>query len=426
MRPAFDDLRARSGAAPAVLTAACIDLDRFKAVNDTLGHAAGDDLLRKVARRLTSSVRASDVVIRMGGDEFSILFPDCADGDAEAMAQRIIDVIRRPFVVQGHQVIIGASIGLAHLEADETDPAELLRRADVALYRSKHAGRGCFYWFEKGMFAALEERRTLETDLRKALLLGQFALTYQSQFDFGRGAVTGFEALIRWNHPERGLVTPDAFIPIAEETGLIMRIGAWVLLEACRTAMVWPGDFHVAVNVSPVQFGADGFLESVHAALDGSGLAPQRLELELTESVLLIEDDVVITRMRALREIGVKLSLDDFGTGYSSLNYLRKYPFTKVKIDQSFVREPFADENAHRIVSAVAGLGTAMGMSVIAEGVETEAQLDRIRSQGCSAAQGYLLSRPIFADDIAAYLAAAERRTPPPDAAANDEEPDGC
>ncbi len=426
LRPTFDMLRTRSRATPSTLIAACIDLDRFKAVNDTLGHSAGDDLLRKVAKRLKSSVRAGDEVIRMGGDEFTVLLPDCAEADAEAMALRIIDVIKRPFIVQGHQVIIGASIGLAHLGMSETDPLELLRRADVALYRSKHTGRGCFTWFEDGMFAALDERRKIEVDLRKAVLLDQFVLTYQSQFSFDTASISGFEALVRWLHPERGTISPADFIPIAEETGMILQIGAWVLGEACRTAMSWPVDLQIAVNVSPVQFEAEGFVESVQTALAASGLSPQRLELELTESVLLTEDAIVLDRMQALRQLGVRLSLDDFGTGYSSLNYLRKYPFDKVKIDQSFVREPLADENAHRIVTAVAGLGAAMGMSVIAEGVETEAQLDRIRGQGCSAAQGYLLSRPISAGDIAAYLATAVERTPSTATAIPDEEPTGC
>jgi predicted signal transduction protein with EAL and GGDEF domain len=319
-------------------------------------------------------------------------------------------VLARPFLVRGHQVIIGASIGLATLLPGETDPAELMRRADVALYKSKNSGRGCFSWFEDGMFTALNERRFLETDLRKALLLDQFELAYQSQFDFQTNSITGFEALLRWKHPDRGMVSPADFIPIAEETGEILKIGAWVLRQACRTAVSWPDNLMIAVNVSPVQFEADGFVESVLSALSTSGLAPCRLELELTETVLLTDDKIVIERMEALRAAGVNLSLDDFGTGYSSLNYLRKYPFTKVKIDQSFIREPVADENAHRIVTAVAGLGIAMGMSVIAEGVETEDQLSRIRLQGCSAAQGYLFSRPISGCDVAAYLHAAKAR----------------
>ena len=419
----FEAIRAGAGAPDVV--AACVDLDRFKAVNDSLGHAAGDDLLRKVAKRLVASLRAGDAAIRMGGDEFVLLLPDCDAAAAEAMARRVVDVLGRPFVVHGHQVIVGASVGLARLDPGEAGVDGLLRRADVALYRSKQSGRGCVSWFEPGMFAALDERRTLEADLRKALLLEEFALAYQSQFDFGRAAVTGFEALIRWNHPARGLVSPAAFIPVAEETGAILAIGAWVLREACRAATAWPAGLHVAVNVSPVQFTADGFVESVRTALDASGLAPGRLELELTESVLLTDDALVLDLMRDLRTLGVRLSLDDFGTGYSSLNYLRKYPFDKVKIDQSFVREPLADETAHRIVTAVAGLGAAMGMSVIAEGVETEAQLDRIRAQGCSAAQGYLLSRPIPEAAIAAYLDAA-RRAASADPATPDEEPTRC
>jgi len=405
---AFQTLLDQRGGADIPVMAACVDLDRFKRVNDTLGHLAGDELLRKVSRRLVSSVRRSDVVIRMGGDEFTILLEGSTQAEVEDMAARIIDVLARPFVVMGHQVIIGASIGLAALLPAETDPSELMRRADVALYKSKNSGRGCFSWFEDGMFAALDERRLLEADLRKALLLDEFELAFQSQFDFHTNSITGFEALLRWKHRDRGIVSPADFIPIAEETGEILKIGAWVLRQACQTAMSWPDTLMIAVNVSPVQFEADGFVESVLTALALSGLAPCRLELELTETVLLSEDKIVIERMGALRAAGVKLSLDDFGTGYSSLNYLRKYPFTKVKIDQSFIRAPAADENAHRIVTAVAGLGIAMGMSVIAEGVETEDQLSRIRFQGCSAAQGYLFSRPIRDRDVMAYLQAAK------------------
>ncbi len=408
--PAFGAMLERGSMPDTAHVAACLDLDRFKRVNDSLGHAAGDELLRKVAKRLSGSIRPSDVVLRMGGDEFTILFANCKAELVESLATRIIDVISRSFVVHGHQVSVGTSVGLAILKPGETDVADLLRRADVALYQSKNTGRGRFSWFEEGMLAALNERRLLETELRKALLLDQFELAYQAQFDFGTDSVSGFEALIRWRHPVRGLVSPAAFIPIAEETREILKIGAWVLEEACRMAMTWPAGITVAVNVSPVQFEAEGFVESVRAALTASGLPPTRLELELTESVLLTNDDLVIERMHALRGLGVRLSLDDFGTGYSSLNYLRKYPFNKVKIDQSFVREPFADENAHHIVTAVAGLGASMGMTVIAEGVETEEQLDRIRGQGCSAAQGYLLSRPIPAADIATYLAASSTR----------------
>ncbi len=400
----FQALLDRSRNIDTGIVTACVDLDRFKCVNDSLGHAVGDELLRKVAKRLTASVRRSDTVIRMGGDEFTILFADCETSQAEEMASRIIDVLARPFIVSGHQIIIGASVGLAVLLPLETDPAELMRRADVALYKSKNAGRGCLRWFEDGMFAALDERRLLGTDLRKALLLDQFELAYQSQFDFQTNSITGFEALLRWKHSDRGIVSPADFIPVAEETGEMLKIGDWVLHEACRAAIAWPETLTIAVNVSPMQFEAEGFLESVRSALRTSGLLPHRLELELTETVLVGDEETVVRRMQALRALGVRLSLDDFGTGYSSLNYLRKYPFTKVKIDQSFVREPFADETAHRIVAAVAGLGTAMGLSVIAEGVETEEQLSRIRQQGCSAAQGFLLSRPIAERDVAGYL----------------------
>ena len=411
LRPVFATILDRPRPPGTHVVAASLDLDRFKRVNDSLGHAAGDELLQQVARRLSASIRETDIVLRTGGDAFVILFASARLGSVEDLAVRIVEILSRPFVVHGNQVIIGASVGLASLEPGETDVAELLRRADVALHGSKTSGRGCVRWFEAGMLEAVRERRMLEVDLRKALRLDQFELAYQAQFAFETRSVTGFEALIRWRHPDRGLVASSDFIPIAEETREILGIGAWVLDAACRTARTWRPSLGVAVNISPVQFEAEGFVESVRGALAASGLPAARLELELTETVLLSDDARVIERMRALRALGVRLALDDFGTGCSSLNYLRKYPFTKVKIDQSFVREPFADENAHRIVAAVAGLGASMGMEVIAEGVETVAQLHRIRMLGCAAAQGYLLSRPIPAAAIAAYLAGAGRRT---------------
>ncbi len=387
------------------LVALYCDLDQFKRVNDTLGHGVGDGLLRRVADRLCKAVRGDDIVCRMGGDEFAILLTGRDRAGAEKIAGRIIKLLGRPFLVDGHQLSIGVSVGLAARGPGETEADPLLQRADIALYQSKAMGRGQFFWFQEEMRETLLARRAMEYDLRRALLLEQFEVEFQPQLAFDTDRISGFEALIRWRHPDRGLVPPGAFIPVAEETGLIVGIGRWVLDTACATAAGWTDGLTIAVNVSPIQFEDPGFVDAVHAALAASGLPPDRLELELTESVLLRDEQLVVGRMARLRELGVKLSLDDFGTGYSSLNYLRIYPFDKVKIDQSFVREPHADENAHRIVQAVARLGASLGMSVLAEGVETQEQLDRIRDQGCSSAQGYLLSRPIPVSALAAYLA---------------------
>lgn len=386
------------------LIALFLDLDHFKRVNDTLGHAVGDGLLKKVADRLKKILRSDDIIARMGGDEFAVLLPDTTQSSAEDVAARIVKMIGRPFLVDGHQLTVGVSVGLACLRPDDAGPDPLLQRADIALYESKRNGRGQFRWFEDDMFAALTQRRDIEADLRKALLLDQFEIVFQPQMDVHDARISGFEALIRWNHPERGRVAPLDFIGVAEETGLIIDIGSWVLKEACKSAVAWPEEVTIAVNVSSIQFEDDGFIDAVQTALQTSGLSPDRLELEITETALLENEDVVIERMHELRALGVKISLDDFGIGYSSLNYLRKYPFDKVKIDQTFVREPFADESAHQIVEAVAKLGSAFGMAVLAEGVETSEQLSRIQLKGCSSAQGYLLSPPMAETDIADFL----------------------
>ncbi|MCV3271834.1 putative bifunctional diguanylate cyclase/phosphodiesterase [Roseobacter sinensis] len=386
------------------IVALFVDLDHFKQVNDTLGHAVGDGLLCKVAERLKKTVRRDDLVARVGGDEFAILVSDRALPAAEDVAGRIIKMISRPFLIDGHQITIGASVGLAARLPNENDPDKMLQRADIALYESKRGGRNQFNWFKDEMFAELEKRREIEIDLRKAVLLDQFKIVFQPQMSFEQQKVSGFEALIRWDHPVRGEVAPLDFLSVAEETGLIVEIGTWVLAEACKTAVTWPEDIAVAVNVSSIQFEDDGFLTAVGSALEKSGLSPHRLELEITETTLLKNDSVVLERMNDLRALGVRISLDDFGIGYSSLNYLRKYPFDKVKIDQSFVREPFADENAHHIVEAVAQLGTAFGMNVLAEGVETVEQLARIRQNGCAAIQGYLIGRPIKPAEIGSFL----------------------
>lgn len=408
-----EKMRRDTGEIPNELGVLYVDLDRFKVVNDTLGHPIGDLLLKKVARRLKSAVRESDEIVRMGGDEFAIFARFKTTEELEDIATRIIDLIGRPYMVEGHQVNIGASVGLDTLSREESSVADVLRRADMALYNSKVNGRGCFNWFHKDMSAALDERREMEQDLRKALLLDQFEIVYQPQVSLAKNSIAGFEALLRWNHPTRGLIQPADFIPIAEETRLIEPIGKWVLEEACAAAKTWPEHVSVAVNVSPVQFEAENFVEIVQAVLKKADLPSRRLDLELSETVMLTSKGAITDRMIELHDLGVQLSLDDFGTGYSSINYLRQFPFDKLKIDQSIAREPDADENTHKIVSAVANLGSAMGMKVIAEGVETEDEMDRVREQGCSDAQGFLVSHPLPATDISDYLQKAAASADP-------------
>ncbi|MEM9425534.1 MAG: EAL domain-containing protein [Pseudomonadota bacterium] len=380
-----------------------LDLDRFKRVNDTLGHDAGDALLRSVARRLRSVLRSADYVARLGGDEFvALINGEVDETEVKAIAERVIDKLSRPFLVNGMQVLVGASIGLARSDGVNLD--EALRRADVALYESKRLGRGRATWYTPEMTAALEKRRDLEHALRKALLLEEFVVYFQPQYSFGTSSITGFEALVRWKQSD-GIVPPSEFIPVAEETGLMVDIGSYVLNVACREASEWPQPLTVAVNISPLQFMDDGFLESIQDCLSRWGLPPERLELELTESVLANEDFDVEARMRALQKIGVSLSLDNFGTEYASINCLSKYAFNKIKIDQSFVRDALADDASHKIAGAVAGLGIDLGVNVIAEGIETEEQLARLRAQGVGAMQGFLLSEPIPADKVSSFVA---------------------
>jgi diguanylate cyclase (GGDEF)-like protein/PAS domain S-box-containing protein len=383
----------------------CLDLDHFKSVNDTLGHPVGDLLLRQVAERLSSCLRKSDMVARLGGDEFAVVQTPIIDPDeASKLAGRLIEVLSQPFALDGHDVVIGASIGIA-LAPDDGDGADaLLRNADMALYRAKSEGRGTSHFFEPEMDRRLQARRTLEVDLRKAFASGEFELYYQPLVNVRSGQVCGFEALIRWHHPERGMISPAEFIPLAEEIGLIVPIGDWVLRQACRQAATWPGDIHVAVNLSPVQFRSRGVVRAVLTALGHSGLAPHRLELEITESVLLGETDANIATLHQLRGLGVKIAMDDFGTGYSSLSYLRSFPFDKIKIDRSFVHEMVERPDCIAIVRAVAGLGASLGIATTAEGVETVEQLDRIRAEGCTEVQGYLFSAPRPAGELAGLM----------------------
>ncbi|WP_156680893.1 putative bifunctional diguanylate cyclase/phosphodiesterase [Sphingomonas profundi] len=380
----------------------CLDLDRFKIINDTLGHGIGDQLLKKVADRLSKVSRKDDLVARLGGDEFVILQRGVrSPRDAELLAERLVDLVGRTYVLSGHTVNIGVSVGVA-LASGPVQPRDLLRNADLALYEAKRAGRGRYRFFEQGMDTLLHERRELEIDLRRALALKQFELHYQPFLDLATDTVMGFEALLRWNHPMRGNVPPLDFIAVAEENGLIVKIGEWVLLTACAAAASWPEKLVVAVNVSPIQFKADSLLASVSLALERSGLAPERLEIEITESALLADTDNVLATLHALRALGVKISMDDFGTGYSSLSYLQKFPFNKIKIDRSFVVGGDADSAA--ILKAVSGLGTSLGMAITAEGVETTEQLERIRDQNCTHVQGYLTGRPMTRASVQSFL----------------------
>lgn len=383
----------------------CLDLDRFKQVNDTLGHAVGDALLRAVASRLRDCLRSCDMVARLGGDEFAIVQAplDRAD-EAGTLAQRIIETLSKPYDLNGHQVVVGASIGIALVPADTTEDSHLLKMADMALYRAKADGRGVFRMFEQEMDTKLQARRVLELDLRRAVEMREFELHYQPLVDLASGQVNALEALVRWRHPEQGLVPPDDFIPLAEETGLIGPIGAWVLHQACADAAEWPTDVRIAVNVSAAQFKGHGLIAAVFDALAVSGLPPGRLELEITETALLADADATLAVLRALRAKGVRIVMDDFGTGYSSLGYLRSFPFDKIKIDRCFIKDIETNVDCKAIVRAVTGLGSNLGIATTAEGVETHAQLDQLRAEGCDQIQGYLFSRPVPARDVAALL----------------------
>ncbi len=383
----------------------CIDLDRFKAVNDTLGHPVGDALLKKVADRLVKAARKEDLVARLGGDEFAVVQVGAGQPEAaEALAARLVDLIGRTYVVGGHMLNVGASVGVSVAPANGEDADTLLKNADLALYRAKADGRGMFRFFEPGMDAKMQARRSLEIDLRRALALKEFDLVYQPQVSAHGGVVTGFEALLRWNHPARGMVSPSDFIPLAEEIGLIGPIGEWVLRTACAEAARWPEPITLAVNLSPVQFRGAKLVTIVTSALAHSGLPASRLELEITEGALLDNTETVLGMLNALREFGVSISMDDFGTGYSSLSYLQKFPFTKIKIDQSFVRQMEESADCSAIVRAVIALGRSLGMKTTAEGVETEGQRERIRAEGCTEIQGYLTGRPMCAADAATLV----------------------
>jgi diguanylate cyclase (GGDEF)-like protein/PAS domain S-box-containing protein len=389
----------------------CLDLDHFKDVNDTLGHPTGDKLLMAGADRLRSCMRAGDIVARVGGDEFAILQMALKGPlEAHALAERIENRTSEPYDIEGHQIMSGASNGIALAPADGETSDPLLQKADMALYRAKEDGRCTFRFFEPSMDACLRARHALERDLRKAIRFGEFELFYQPLIMLETGVITGFEALLRWRSPERGMVSPGEFIPLAEETGLIVPLGEWVLGKACAEAATWPGDLTLAVNLSPVQFKKGNLPQVVRATLAGSGLPAARLELEITESILLEESKTNLGILRHLRALGVGISLDDFGTGYSSLNYLRSFAFNKIKIDRSFIAE-VGNTECLAIVRAIAKLAADLGIPTVAEGVETEAQRELIRKEGCTEMQGYLFSRPVPAGAIVGLLNAHSRRS---------------
>ncbi|KWV44779.1 deubiquitinase [Bradyrhizobium macuxiense] len=383
----------------------CLDLDNFKQVNDTLGHPVGDELLRAVADRLNACVREVDTVARLGGDEFAVI--QCGiqnTEDTERLARRIVECVGAPYELNGHRVVVGCSVGMSVSPNDGTTGEKLLKNADVALYRAKMEGRGTWRFFEPAMDASLQRRRALELDLREAMVKDEFSLFYQPLYDLNLDRICGFEALLRWQHPKRGFVPPDQFIPIAEEIGLIVQLGEWVLNRACEQAVTWPSEMKLAVNVSAAQFRDPGLIDIISSALTASRLSPRRLELEITESVFLANSTETIATLHRLKAQGLRIALDDFGTGYSSLSYLRSFPFDKLKIDKSFVRDATATHGAKSIVKAVISLGRSLGMTTIAEGVETVEQLDHMRAEGCNEAQGFLFSPPVPVTEIAAKI----------------------
>jgi diguanylate cyclase (GGDEF)-like protein len=383
-----------------------LDLDHFKNVNDSLGHTTGDELLRVVAGRLRGCVNEGDTISRVGGDEFFVIQKGIADAtDAERLASRISDAIRTPCDLHGHLVMIDASIGIALAPTDGCEANELLKNADMAMYGAKADGRGVYRFFEATMDARMKERRALELALRTAFENEEFSLHYQPMLNLSTGEVRCCEALLRWHHPERGKVSPAEFIPVAEEIGLIVAVGEWVIRHACKDAAQWPNDVCVAVNLSPTQLSSKGILPTVVGALAASGLPPQRLEIEITEAVLMQNSEVTLQTLHQLRMLGIRISMDDFGTGYSSLSYLRSFPFDNIKIDRCFIKGLGDSSEANAIVQAVAALAESLGMTTTAEGVETRQQLDLVRDLGCTDMQGFFYSPPVPAHELTRILA---------------------
>ncbi|MBS1183980.1 MAG: domain S-box/diguanylate cyclase protein [Proteobacteria bacterium] len=386
----------------------CIDLDRFKNVNDTLGHPVGDALLQSVANRLRSCISQNDIAARFGGDEFAIIQigPVQQPEAATDLARRIVRIVGEPYEIDGQQIIIGASVGIAIAPFDGSNADTLLKNADMALYTSKADGRGVYRFFRDEMSLRSQTRRLLELELRRALVSKELCLHYQPMFSMENRDIIGFEALLRWNHPTRGVVPPNDFIWLAEEVGLIVPIGQWVLEQACRDAASWPDRISVAVNVSPVQFRDRAFADLVVASLNASGLQADRLEIEITERVLIADTSMTLAILQRLHEIGVRIAMDDFGTGYSSLGYLRQFHFDRIKIDRSFVADlGEGDQESLAIIRAVASLSSNLNIATTAEGVESEQQFERLRAEGCDTVQGFLLGMPVPAEDVARMFA---------------------
>jgi diguanylate cyclase (GGDEF)-like protein/PAS domain S-box-containing protein len=405
LEQALKDLR--PGAQLAVLY---IDIDEFKSVNDALGHPVGDELLKGVARRLRGCLGEADIAARLGGDEFAIIQHALQDSaDAERLVRAIYSAIREPLECAGHLITTDASIGIALAPGDGRHLDQLLKNADLALYGAKGDGRRTWRFFETGMDARAKARRTLESELRRAIAGGGFEVHYQPVIDLGDNRLRGCEALLRWRHPQRGAISPADFIPVAEDTGLINELGQFVLDTACREAAKWPGHVRIAVNVSPVQFRSQTLALNVAAALAASNLAPSRLELEITEAVLMRDDEAALAMLHELRALGVRIALDDFGTGYSSLSYLHRFPFDKIKIDRSFVRHIGEEGASSAIIQAVVNIAKASNMTTTAEGVEHEWQRELLRELGCTEMQGYLFSPAVSAAEIARLMTDARQ-----------------
>jgi diguanylate cyclase (GGDEF)-like protein len=400
--------RVKRGECLAVL---CLDLDHFKSVNDTLGHPVGDELLKVVADRLRGCTRDPDTIARLGGDEFAIIMTAMQQPtDAATLSRRVRDSVAKPYNIDGHQIIVDISIGISVSPIDATEPDQLLKNTDMALYGAKADGRGVYRFFEPEMDARMKARRELELDLRKAIANKEFELYYQPLVNLQSNEISAFEALLRWHHPVRGLISPAEFIPVAEETGLIILLGEWVLREACKETANWPDEVKAAVNLSPAQLKSRSVVQMVMSALAESGMTGNRLQLEITESVLMQNTFATLGTLHELRKLGVQIAMDDFGTGYSSLSYLRSFPFDKIKIDRSFIEDLSNGAEPLAIVHAVAGLAKCLNMISTAEGVETQQQLDKLQSVGCTEMQGYLFSRARPAGEIAQlFMSQAEK-----------------
>ena len=403
-RDRLEHALARAGRDQSPVAVHCIDLDQFKGVNDTLGHAVGDRLLQAVAERLLAEVRGGDTVARLGGDEFAVIQVGFDQPeDVEILANRIVTRLSQPFNVDGHKILVGASVGMTRFPTDARDADQLLMNADIAMYQAKANGRNCNRSFVSGMDDALRDRKALEDDLHRGLEEGWFEVHYQPQVDTASEAIVGAEALVRMRHPERGIIPPSEFVPIAEEIGLIVPIGSWVLRTACRQAAHWHANgrpIRVAVNISPVQFRQDGLVTTVRSALQNANLPASYLELEITEGMLMHDTESSLGILRQLKKLGVQIAMDDFGTGYSSLTYLKLFPFDRIKIDRSFIDELAENEDAAAIVKAIVALGRNLSMNTTAEGVETLTQLDSLRDEACNELQGYYFSRPITANQF--------------------------